>query len=113
MTCNSGRRSYESSFHQITPYFAEFANFTTVQNGNRSALDRFELRWWRDGNNEVDFVVSRGEKLTAIEVKSGHVKSLGGLEAFLQRYPHARPLVVGGDANPLESFLRGEVPLFA
>ena len=80
---------------------------------NRSALDRFELRWWRDGNNEVDFVVSRGEKLTAIEVKSGHVKSLGGLEAFLQRYPHARPLVVGGDANPLESFLRGEVPLFA
>ena len=32
MTCNSGRRSYESSFHQIMPYFAEFANFTIVQN---------------------------------------------------------------------------------
>jgi len=32
VTCNSGRRSYESSFHQIMPYFAEFANFTIVQN---------------------------------------------------------------------------------
>lgn len=79
---------------------------------NRSAAERFELRWWRDGGTEVDFVVRSGERVTAIEVKSGRVKSLGGLEAFLERHPGARPLVVGGAANPLEDFLRGDVPLF-
>ena len=79
---------------------------------NRAAAERFELRWWRDGGDEVDFVVRRGDALTAIEVKSGRVKSLDGLERFVGRHPGARPLVVGGDANPLEGFLRGEVPLF-
>jgi predicted AAA+ superfamily ATPase len=79
---------------------------------NRAMAERFELRWWREGNDEVDFVLRRGEQLTAVEVKSGRVKSLDGLASFLTRYPHARPLVVGDVANPLESFLRGEVELF-
>ena len=79
---------------------------------NRSAVEHFELFWWRDGNDEVDFVVRKGGSVIAIEVKSGRVKSLGGLEAFIERFPGARPLVVGGAANPLEDFLRGEVPLF-
>lgn len=79
---------------------------------NRAAVERFEVRWWRDGNQEVDFVIRRGERLTAIEVKSGRVKSLGGLEAFMNRFPNARPLVVGGDANSVEDFLRGKIPLF-
>lgn len=79
---------------------------------NRAAAERFELRWWREGDDEVDFVLRRGESLTAIEVKSGRVKGLDGLGAFLSRFPHARPLVIGDVANPLESFLRGEVDLF-
>lgn len=79
---------------------------------NRSAAERFELRWWRDGNDEVDFVARRGEALTAIEVKSGRVKALGGLEVFVDKFPAARPLVIGGEANPVEAFLRGDVPLF-
>ena len=79
---------------------------------NRATAERFELRWWREGDDEVDFVARRGETVTAIEVKSGRVKSLGGLEAFIARHPGARPLVVGGDANPLEDFLRGRIPIF-
>lgn len=80
---------------------------------NRSAIERFEVYWWRDGGKEVDFVVRRGQELVAIEVKSGRVKSLDGLEAFLERFPSARPLVIGGAANPIESFLCGDVSLFA
>ena len=79
---------------------------------NRAAVERFELRWWRDGDHEVDFVVRSGERVTAIEVKSGRVKSLGGLEKFKERFPNARALVIGGDANSLEDFLRGRVSLF-
>ena len=79
---------------------------------NRAAVERFELFWWRDGNFEVDFVLRQGERITAIEVKSGRVKSLGGLETFMQHFPQAYPLVVGSSAAPLEDFLRGKVSLF-
>lgn len=78
----------------------------------RSKQEHFTLNWWREGNNEVDFVVSRGKKRTAIEVKSGRVKGLNGLGAFAQKYPGTYTLVIGSDAFPIEDFLLGRVPLF-
>lgn len=77
----------------------------------RSAIDGFDLFWWRDGNLEVDFVLKRGQQITAIEVKSGRI-SKSGMSAFCKLYPTARPLVVGDANTPVEDFLRGEVPLF-
>lgn len=78
----------------------------------RSKVDRFEVHWWRDGQDEVDFVISSGDGVAAIEVKSGRVKSLKGLSTFVSRFPGSRTLVVGSADCPLEAFLRGEVPLF-
>lgn len=79
----------------------------------RSKAEHFEVHWWRDGANEVDFVLSQGGLTIAIEVKSGRIKSLKGLTAFVNRFPEARTLVIGSADCPVESFLRGEVPLFA
>ena len=77
-----------------------------------SHIGRFDVRWWREAGAEVDFVLSKGSALIAIEVKSGRVKSTGGLVEFISRYPQATPILVG-DANvSVESFLAGEVPLF-
>ena len=73
---------------------------------------RFDVHWWREGANEVDFVVSQAGETIAIEVKSGRVKSPKGLAAFVNRFPNARTLVVGSAECPLERFLSGEVPLF-
>ena len=70
------------------------------------------MSWWREGDKEVDFVVSQGADVTAIEVKSGRVKSLKGLTAFMNKFPHARVLIIGAQDTPVEAFLRGEVPLF-
>lgn len=78
----------------------------------QSAQQHFDVRWWREGSSEVDFVLEKGGAVTAIEVKSGRVKSLKGLTAFVNHVPHAKALVVGSSACPLEAFLRGEVPLF-
>lgn len=78
----------------------------------RSKKERFEVHWWREGTNEVDFVLSRGERVIAIEVKSGRVKSLKGMTAFITAFPGARSLVIGSGDCSLESFLRGEVDLF-
>lgn len=73
---------------------------------------RFDVHWWREGTSEVDFVISQAGESVAVEVKSGRVKSLKGLTAFVNRFPEARTLVVGSAECPLERFLSGEVPLF-
>ena len=78
----------------------------------RSKMEHFSVNWWRDGSAEVDFVVTQGRKRTAIEVKSGRVKSLKGLGEFVQRCPGTYALVIGSDEFPVEDFLLGKVPLF-
>ena len=68
----------------------------------------FELTWWRDGDDEVDFVVRGGERLWAIEVKSGRASRTGGLEAFGRRHRRARPVIVGPGGVGLEEFFTGD-----
>lgn len=79
----------------------------------RSELS-FDVQWWREGNNEVDFVLAGEGRLAAIEVKSGRTKSQGGMVAFLREYPDATRIVVGGSASgavTVEDFLLGKVVL--
>jgi len=44
----------------------------------RSKTDDFEVYWWREREKEVDFIIKKGSKLTAIEVKSGRIRNTGG-----------------------------------
>lgn len=81
----------------------------------RASEEGFQVNWWRENNDEVDFVLQRGEALTAIEVKSGAERSQSGMGKFLMKYPRAKRIVVGGSAAGacgIEEFLLGEVPLF-
>jgi predicted AAA+ superfamily ATPase len=48
-----------------------------------------QLYYWRERNDEVDFVYQHRDKLYAIEVKSGRKKSARGLEAFAAQAPQA------------------------
>lgn len=78
----------------------------------RGKEEGFEVYWWRDRNNEVDFVLKNGSSLTAIEVKSGRVKNTGGSLLFKKMYPEALSLVIGSVNLSLEDFLLGKKPLF-
>lgn len=78
----------------------------------RGADEGFEVFWWREGNKEVDYVIESGEAVVGIEVKSGRVKSTGGLTAFVNANPHATTRIVGSASCPVERFLLGEVDLF-
>lgn len=65
-----------------------------------------QLHYWRDRNQEIDFVLSHGSRLVAIEVKSGrHTGSLPGLNKFVAMYPNAKPMVVGTGGIPIKEFL--------
>lgn len=73
---------------------------------NHLSPPRFEVGYFRDRNDEVDFVVTAGRVRVGIEVKSGRPDRLRGLAAFRRRFPDARTLVVGSGGVPLEEFLR-------
>ncbi len=71
-----------------------------------TAPSSLEVTWWREGNREVDFVLSDGRRILAIEVGSGRAKgSLPGLDAFTRMAPAARPLLIGAQGLPLEQVL--------
>jgi predicted AAA+ superfamily ATPase len=71
-----------------------------------SGVPDIKLYYWRESPYEVDYVIERGAKLTAIEVKSGAASgSSSGLVAFQHRYKNALRLVVGGEGVPLTEFL--------
>ena len=53
---------------------------------------------------EVDYVFRKGERLAAIEVKSGDAESISGMREFCGKYPQAKPYLVGGQGMPLEQF---------
>jgi len=64
----------------------------------------YSITYWREGDHEVDYVISRGRDVWAIEVKSGNSGRTSGLTHFRSRYPDARALLVGAQGIPLEDF---------
>lgn len=64
----------------------------------------YGITYWRDGVWEVDFVVTKGSEVWAIEVKSGKSGKVPGMAKFRLKYPQAKALVIGGAGIPLERF---------
>jgi len=65
------------------------------------------IYYWREKDKEVDFVISKGNDLLAVEVKSGknRLMTYPGLEAFMEKYPQAKPLLIGEEGMLLTDFL--------
>ena len=62
--------------------------------------------YWRESPFEVDFILQRGPRLVAIEVKTGaRLRRTRGLEVFDQRFAPGRSIVVGERGVPLNEFL--------
>jgi len=73
---------------------------------NAAAAGACEVFYWRERNREVDFVLKRGRRVVAIEVKSGRAPgALPGMQAFNEAFRPDRLLLVGGDGIPVEEFL--------
>ena len=79
-----------------------------------TAESDMRLHYWRDGDDEVDFVLRRGSRVVAVEVKSGQEersargrRTLRGMDEFERRFDHCRRLLVGEGGIPLNEFLTG------
>ncbi len=63
-----------------------------------SASPRTDVRYWRDGDHEVDFVLHRGPRTVAVEVKSSRRRTRrSGLAEFERRFNPQASFVVGED----------------
>jgi predicted AAA+ superfamily ATPase len=75
---------------------------------NTSKGKSVDVLYWRDRNEEVDFVLRTPDgRLTGIEVKSGRRKEvLSGMASFRQTCPDAAIILVGQDGISLEKFFQ-------
>ena len=72
---------------------------------SQSFVHRFEVFYWREKNDEVDFVLRKNGVLVAIEIKSNREKNTRGLEKFKQLFNPKRAFVVGEGGISVEDFL--------
>ena len=64
------------------------------------------LHYWRENGREVDFVLTRGRRVVAFEVKSGaHRPRTSGLRRFAELFNVQAAVVVGEGGLPLSEFL--------
>jgi len=68
---------------------------------------QIELFYWREKNEEVDFILKKEKSLTAIEVKSSYKKNtFSGLKSFSKNFNPKRVLIIGNQGISIEDFLK-------
>lgn len=72
---------------------------------NEAFRHRWSLYYWRDGVDEVDFVLRKLDKTVAIEVKSNSESDTHGLHMFQEKYHPVQSVIVGQNGIPAETFL--------
>ena len=64
-----------------------------------------ELLYWKNRNDEVDFILKGKGKVVAFEVKSGVKYRANGLTAFQKQHQPDHVYIIGGDGIPWVDFL--------
>lgn len=72
---------------------------------NHSVSGDFALTYWREGNDEVDFVIEQ-KKIIGIEVKSGAIHNTSGMAAFKKKFNPDKLVVIGNTGLPWQEFLQ-------
>ena len=72
---------------------------------NEAFVKRFEVCYWRERDDEVDFVLRKKDSLVAIEVKSNAEKRTDGLDEFKKKFSPKSAFIVGEGGVSPEDFL--------
>jgi predicted AAA+ superfamily ATPase len=103
----------DGDFHSIRNNPARWGRWVESAIGahlvNQSIEHGIQLSYWRHRNDEVDFVLSRGNKAIGIEVKSIAKSATTGMDAFQKQFKPHRVLLVGQSGIPVADFLTMEI----
>lgn len=72
---------------------------------SQAAIMGYDVYYWREKNEEVDYILVRNRKKIAIEVKTGRRTTNKGLSTFAKSYNPHRSIVVGSGGLSVEEFL--------
>lgn len=73
---------------------------------NYSISERYNLYYWREGVNEVDFILEKGDKIIGLEVKSGASADNAAMGIFNEKFHPNKMLLVGTGGIPYDEFLK-------
>jgi predicted AAA+ superfamily ATPase len=69
----------------------------------------YNVYYWRERSNEVDFIIVRQGEVIALEVKSGRRGMNSGLPKFCDLFQPKHALVIGTDGIPFDDFFRMKI----
>ncbi|MBA3813004.1 MAG: ATP-binding protein [Alphaproteobacteria bacterium] len=72
---------------------------------NATMGSSIKILYWKEGNNEVDFVIQQGDEILTIELESSFKKYNTGFDAFSQEFKPKRRFLIGETGIPLQEFL--------
>lgn len=72
---------------------------------SQAFVKRFEVYYWRERNDEVDFILRKKGAVVAVEVKSNAEKNTLGLSKFKEMFNPKTAFVVGDGGISAEEFL--------
>lgn len=73
---------------------------------NNTDMYDYRLYYWRESNDEVDYILERHGQTIAIEVKSGRRTQNRGLSVFSERFSPRHAIIVGSGSFTIEDFLQ-------
>ena len=76
---------------------------------SQAFVHRFEVFYWRERDDEVDFILRKKGSVIAIEVKSNAEKKTAGLEKFKQLFQPKKAFIVGDGGISIEDFLSMDI----
>ncbi len=71
---------------------------------SQAFIHRFEVYYWRERNDEVDFILQKKGSLVAIEVKSNAEKRTSGLDKFKNMFNPKNAFIIGDGGISIEDF---------
>lgn len=69
----------------------------------------YNVYYWRERSNEVDFIIVRQREVIALEIKSGRRGMNSGLPKFCELFQPKHALVIGTDGIPFDDFFRMKI----
>lgn len=76
---------------------------------SQAFVHRLEVFYWRDRNDEVDFILRKKGTVIAVEVKSNAEKNTNGLATFREKFNPNAAFIVGDGGIPAEEFLSMDI----
>jgi predicted AAA+ superfamily ATPase len=98
------------TFQEIQTNPAEWGRIVESSIGaylvNQSIRSNFRVYYWRESNEEVDFILENRGKIIALEIKSNYSKSRTGMDSFNRKFKPYKTYCIDKNGIPWQEFLK-------